>query len=98
MQKLFRRPALQAQAVPHNQNAVADAADQRGVVGDEDNRELILQADEKIRHLLLGQDIQRTGGLVTEQNIRFRQNGAKHRHSLALAAAELSRRAVQQFL
>ncbi len=79
--------------VEHHGDAIADVMYHRHVVTDEKVRELklILKLGEQIEDLRLNRDIQRTGGLIADDQFGLQGERPGDADALALAAGELVR-------
>ena len=80
-------------AIFQNHHPVGEAAHHIQVVGDEQNRHavLLLQAVEQIENLLAQRNIQRSGGLVCQQQLWLSGQGHGDHGALALSARQLMR-------
>ena len=100
VEHLLDRSLLDDLALLHHADPFRDPADDAEVMGDEQDRhaEARLQVLEKLENLRLHGDVERSGRLVRDQEIRL--VGERHRDhdALALAARELVRIALQPAL
>ena len=80
----------------HHGDPVADVADHREVVRDEDvgEAELALQIGEQVDDLRLDRDVERRDRLVADDQLGAQREGAGDADPLSLAARELRREAV----
>ncbi len=83
---LARRAALDNPAAIHDGDAVAEMADDREVVRDEDQRqvEFLPQADQQVDDLRLDRDVERRDRLVADDDIGLHRQCAGNGDALAL--------------
>ena len=72
----------------HDSNPVADMADDRQIVGNEEigDTQLLLQISEQVDHLGLGRDIERAHRLIAHEQFRLEREGPCDSYALALAS------------
>jgi hypothetical protein len=94
--ELLRRRELHHLAEVHDRDPVRHVAHDRQVVGDEDvgEPELVLEVVEQVDDLSLDRDVERRDRLVEQHQARVHGQRARDADTLALAAGELVREAV----
>ena len=88
---LFGVPLFHRSAVLHDHDPIAQAADDRQVVRNENHRGPVFAADirQQAQDLGLGRHVKGAGDLITQQNLRLSGHSTGNGHALALPAAEL---------
>lgn len=88
-------PCLHDGALLHDQDAVAEVANQRHGMGDEQIREAVgaLEVAEQVDDLCADGDIERADRLVENEEFRFEGEGAGDVDALTLASGEFVRKA-----
>ena len=88
-----RRRRLHHLARVHHQHASCNACDDAEIVGDQDQRHLeaMLQPHEQVQDLCLDSHVERSGGLVCDQQFRLRYQRHCDHDALAQPAGELMR-------
>jgi hypothetical protein len=96
-QDLRRRPGLHDLAPVHHRDAVGHAGDHGEVVGDEEQRHVLLRHEvlQEIEDLRLRGDVEGGRGLVRDQEARVQRDGGGDADALTLAAGELVRVGVE---
>ena len=91
--ELARRGDLDDPAEVHDRDPVADVADDREVVGDEQvgQAESLLEALEQVDDLGLDRDVEGADGLVGDDEVGLERQGPGDADALPLAAGELVR-------
>ena len=95
---LVRLGDLDELAAVHHGDAVADVADRREVVGDEEVREpeLGLQVAQQVQDLRAHRDVERRDRLVADDERGVGRERPRDRDALALTARELERAALAE--
>jgi len=80
----------------HDGDAVGDVLHDGEVVGNEQvcRTKLLLKVGKEVQHLRLDGDVKGRDGLVADDQLRAKGEGARDAHALALTAGELVRIAV----
>ena len=96
VEDLLARTDLDDPPQIHHRDAVADMADHREIMRDEQigEPELVLQVFEQVDHLRLDRDVERRNRLVEDQQFRVERQSPGDADALALAARKLMRKAV----
>ncbi len=86
-------PGLHDSPEIHDRDAIADVADHREIMADEEHREpeALAQAHDQVDDLGLDRDVESRHRLVRDDEFRVQREGAGNRDALALAARELMR-------
>ena len=95
-EQLLGGRGLDDPAEVHHRDPVADVADHREVVGDEEvgQAELVLQVDEQVDDLRLDRHVEGGDRLVADDQLRAQGQCPGHADALPLAAGELGREPV----
>ena len=94
---LVRRRLLDDPPQVHDRHPVADVADDREVVGDEQHGEPepLAQALEQVEDVRLHRDVEGGDGLVGDEEVRLERERAGDAHALPLTAGELARERIE---
>ena len=90
-EEMLRRALLDDLAVGHEDNAVGHRAGEAHLVGDDHHGDVLLvsQPDHDVQHFLNGLGVQRTGGLIEQDDLGLCTQGPRNGDALLLAAGQL---------